>query len=155
MTTITVTTEDNIIEVSQVIETIANAYPAGLRGEKGESGAFDIILSDNIPIVNSLTVLAIDKYSHTLVVASNDNLGIIGSVIGITKIASSAGSYVTIIGNGGLVNGFTGLIVGEKYYLSTNGQLTTSLPTYGFIQQIGVAVTTTILSINLGLPIKL
>ena len=154
MTAITVTTENSIIEVSQVVTTLTSAYPAGLRGEKGEAGAISTILPDTLPIVNSLTALACDTISGKLVVASHDNINIIGNVFGITKGASSAGSYVTIIGTGGQLDGFSGLTVGAKYYLSTNGQLTTTVPTTGFIQQMGVAMTTTMLAVNLGLPIS-
>lgn len=154
MTAITVTTENSIIEVSQVVTTLTSAYPAGLRGEKGEAGAISTILPDTLPIVNSLTALAYDTISGKLVVASHDNLTIVGKVVGITKGASSTGSYVTIISTGGQLDGFSGLTVGAKYYLSTNGQLTTTVPTTGFIQQMGVAMTTTMLAVNLGLPIS-
>jgi hypothetical protein len=154
MTAITVTTENSIIEVSQVVTTLTGAFPAGLRGEKGEAGAISAILPSTLPIVNSLTALAYDTISAKLVVASHDNLNIIGKVVGITKGASSAGSYVTIISTGGQLDGFSGLTVGAKYYLSTNGQLTTTVPTTGFIQQIGVAMTTTMIAVNLGLPIS-
>jgi|LakMenEpi13Jul12_1017406.scaffolds.fasta_scaffold03745_2 hypothetical protein len=154
MTAITVTTENSIIEVSQVVTTLTSAFPAGLRGEKGEAGAISFVVPSTLPIVNSLTALAVDPVSGKLIVASQDNIGIIGRVLGITKGASSAGSYVTIIGTGGQLDGFTGLIVGAKYYLSSNGQLTTTVPTIGFIQQMGVAMSTTMLAVNLGLPIS-
>ncbi len=74
--------------------------------------------------------------------------------LGFTKYAASANTLATILFNGDL-NGFTGLIVGQLIYLSTNGTITQTPPTSGNLQILGVAISDTKISINIQQPIFL
>ena len=77
-----------------------------------------------------------------------------GKVIGITKGAVLTGDWVEIITSSEL-NGFTDLIPNKAIYLGLNGLITQIVPTTGYIQQLGVALTSTSISVNISLPIQL
>lgn len=58
---------------------------------------------------------------------------------------------------GGTLDGFSGLTVGARYFLSTSiaGAITTDVPTSGFVAPVGIAISATQLAINIGSPIQL
>ena len=58
---------------------------------------------------------------------------------------------VIIIGN---VSAFAGLTVGAAYFISTAGGITTSAPTTGTVQQVGMAINSTTLTVNLMQPMR-
>jgi hypothetical protein len=77
-----------------------------------------------------------------------------GKVIGITKGAVVTREWLDIITSSEL-NGFTGLIPNEILYLGLNGLVTQIVPSTGYIQQLGVALTSTSILVNIGLPVQL
>lgn len=86
--------------------------------------------------------------------ANNQNLNDIGKVIGLT-IASFAANTVAKVYSTKVVEEPSWSFNLGPVYLSTNGQLTQTIPTEGFIQQIGIALSPTKLAIQIQLPIKL
>ena len=150
-TIINVSPVQSVINVSPVTETIVQAFPAGLKGDKGDSSNG---LTTTVPIGTSLS-------GHTVIVslltgiepADNTNATHLGKIIGITEGAATSGMSIGIVTSGGTLNGFTGLVTGSIYYLSTLGTITNSVLTTGFIQQIGIALSATELSINITTPI--
>lgn len=77
-----------------------------------------------------------------------------GKVIGISKGAVVTGEWLDIITSSEL-NGFTGLTPNELIYLGSNGLITQTVPTSGYIQQLGVALTSTSILVNISLPVQL
>ena len=75
-------------------------------------------------------------------------------VIGITKGAVVTGEWIDIITSSELI-GFTGLIPNKIIYLGLNGLVTQTVPSTGYIQQLGVALTSTSILVNISLPILL
>lgn len=76
------------------------------------------------------------------------------SVLGFTANAVGGNSSVTIISSGDL-DGFSGLTTGEFVYLGTNGVITQTPPTVGYLQILGVAVSSTKIIIQIQQPIFL
>jgi hypothetical protein len=152
MTDITVTLEDSIITISPIIETVIQAIPAGLKGDKGDNSSS---LTTSVPVgvtLNSQTVVAVNNAGLT--VADNQTLAHIGKVLGISTNSAIGGGQISIVTSGGVVNGFLGLSVGDTYYLSVNGAITNIVPNTGFVQQVGTAISTTELAVNLVSPIQ-
>ena len=150
-TILNITPIQTTVSVTPVVETIVQAFPAGLKGDKGD--AADGIVTTT-PIGESFsghTVIA--SLGTGLVIADNTNVSHIGKVIGITSGSSTSGMPLTLTTSGGTLNGFTGLSTGSVYFLSTGGTITNSTPTVGFIQQVGIALSTTELNINILSPI--
>lgn len=77
-----------------------------------------------------------------------------GKVIGISKGAVITGEWLDIITSSEL-NGFTGLIPNEGIYLGSNGLITQIVPISGYIQQLGIALTSTSILVNISLPVQL
>lgn len=69
-------------------------------------------------------------------------------VAGFSTYSSTDGNEVVVCATG-LLGGFSGLTPGNHYYLSqsTAGEITSTRPTTGEVQLVGVAMTSTILSI--------
>jgi len=171
MTDITVTTENNNIIVSQVIEsvitvspvikTVVQAFPAGLRGYKGDKGdkgdSGESIVYTAPPNIITTPIggnQVIAILNGEIVPADSTDLNFLGKVIGMTSGATTSGVSAPIV-TSGVLNGFTGLTIGDTYFLGTSGNITNITPISGFIQQIGTAITTELLVINIQQPIQI
>lgn len=86
--------------------------------------------------------------------ADQTNSNSYGKVIGLSKGAVVTGGLLEIVTASELA-GFTGLIPNTQVYLGLNGLITQTVPTSGFIQQLGVAITSTSILVNLSLPLLL
>lgn len=136
--------DDNQIVISQAqgIEGIQ-----GPQGDHGESGALNVTVPSNIPILNGYTVVAMNN--SQLVIADNTDLNLINKIIGITKTSASAGESVIVMCSGGHLTGLAGLTIGGKIYLSSNGTITQTIPTSGFVIQLGTALSATSIAVNI------
>lgn len=76
------------------------------------------------------------------------------AAIGIIRDAVVAGAEVVVY-RAGRVGGFTGLTIGETYFLGDDGLATLTLPVSGTYQTIGVAATASELLVDPGLPIRI
>lgn len=137
---------DIVIVENPIIDVIAIAQQ-GPAGPAGVSGDGYVVLIAGSALGGHRAV--IDNVTY----ADHSNSLHAGKVIGITTGSSTTGNPVTIQ-SGGKLNGFTGLSLGPVY-LSTNGTLTQTAPTSGFIQQLGVAVSATEIMIQIHMPIML
>ena len=61
------------------------------------------------------------------------------SAIGITQTAAAAGGAVTVVANGRMTDANWDWTPGRPVFLGSNGALTQTAPTTGFVQQLGVA----------------
>lgn len=87
--------------------------------------------------------------------ASNDTPSHKNAVIGITTGAAAISHTVSIRTFGEIVEPSWSWVEGLPIYLSTNGQLTQTVPTSGFQLQLGYAITDTSMFININTPIVL
>ena len=85
--------------------------------------------------------------------ADNTTPDHINRVVGISNNSAITGDLVTIISEGE-ISGLSGLSVGLSVYVSTNGEITQIVPTTGFIQKIGIAISSNSILINIQLPIQ-
>jgi len=86
--------------------------------------------------------------------ADQTNITSYGKVIGLSKGAVVTGSLLEIV-TASELDGFSGLIPNTQVYLGLNGLITQTVPTSGFIQQLGVALTSTSILVNICLPLLL
>lgn len=86
--------------------------------------------------------------------ADQTNIFSYGKVIGLSKGAVVTGGLLEVVTASKLA-GFTGLIPNTQVYLGLNGLITQTVPTSGFIQQLGVALTSTTILVNISLPLLL
>lgn len=86
--------------------------------------------------------------------ADSSNISDLGKVIGMTDSAFSANTNVKIFTQKEITEPSWAWTLGPVY-LSTNGLLTQIIPTTGFIQQVGIALSSTKLLLSLQPPIKL
>jgi hypothetical protein len=119
--------------------------PQGLRGPIGLSGGTGFELIAGIDLGGNRAITGIAEY------ADNTDFKTIGRTIGITAGAASAGLPVSIVANGEL-DGFFGLTVNDPVYLSVNGTTTQTIPTTGYLQKLGVAVSDTRILIRINEP---
>jgi hypothetical protein len=123
--------------------------PQGPIGPEGISGIQSIVIFTNIPLSGNKVIA---YTANGVAYADNTNLTHIGSVLGFTRTSCSANSN-TSIQTFGFLNGFYGLNSGLPVYLSTNGDLTQTVPTTGFVNNLGIAISSTELNINITMPI--
>ena len=82
--------------------------------------------------------------------------------LGVVVTDAGTGARVSYVSDGSVNNpdwtaiiGSQYLTPGATYYLSSTGMLTRTVPTSGFLQQIGIAVSQTLLDVEIQPPIQL
>jgi hypothetical protein len=147
-----------IVEDKTTVVNVSNTPPKHFHNISDVYGLEDALDE----VLGSFTSLTADTAlgGHRVVVptptgcayADNTNNSHLLKVIGVTIGAANLGATATIQLSGEL-GGLTGLTQGSPVWLSTNGNLTQTLPTSGFIQQIGIALSSTKININITPPI--
>jgi len=84
---------------------------------------------------------------------NNTTVSQAGKILGFTDTAVVADATFDVV-NGGTVL-LSGLVPGDRYYAGLTGGVTNTRPTVGFVQQVGIAMTTTVLAIQICMPIVL
>lgn len=138
---------DFIVSTNNSVTNIVTSATQGPPGPPGSDSKAYLIAGESLGGNRVLTLSA-----GQAVYASNLNNNHLGRVIGLSTTAVVSGASVEVIQQGEL-NGFSGLVQDTKYYLGDNGVLVDSAPSSGFIQQIGVASSSTKLLINIQAPI--
>ena len=136
-----------------VVISSANQATVILAGTQGAAGAITTVpniftVSADIAMISNKAVCATSTGCNYA-----DN-SVKCNVLGITNSAAVSGQQVTIMADGGM-NGFSGLTQGQPVYLGSSGNLTQTVPTSGFIQQLGIATSTTSVNIRISTPIFL
>lgn len=160
--TVTISVDDGetitVISQQEATDTITvDVGGIGERGPAGPPGVSDI--SANV----SLYTAAVSISGHTPVIAtasgvipaSSSNVSHSSVVIGVSNGACIAGALCSVVTSGDIVEPSWSWIAGGAVYLSSNGTLTQTAPTTGFILQVGVAVLPTKIIVGIRLPIIL
>lgn len=87
-----------------------------------------------------------------LLYADSSDISTVGLLLGVTQGAAAVGSYVSVVSIG-ILNGFSGLTQYMPIYLSTLGSITQVPPTVGYMQRLGVAISSDSIYINISPPI--
>ena len=85
-------------------------------------------------------------------VADSSNVAHMDKIIGVAISNQITGGSIPVV-TIGTIAGFTGLIVGTEYFVSSGGALTITPPTSGFTQVMGIATSATEFLVNMRLPI--
>ncbi|MDD5433022.1 MAG: hypothetical protein PHO70_08615 [Candidatus Omnitrophica bacterium] len=85
-------------------------------------------------------------------VADSSNVAHMDKIIGVAISNQIAGGSIPVV-TIGTIAGFTGLIVGTEYFVSSGGALTITPPTSGFTQVMGIATSATEFLVNMRLPL--
>ena len=153
-----------IIEYIDVVPIVVNEGTQSFIYE--EIQTFNIIPTETL-VVNSGTT-SINSFKQTATrdigglrvlladqsYADQSDINSYGKVIGFSKGAVITGAMLEIV-TASELTGFTGLIPNTQIYLGLNGLITQTVPTSGFIQQLGVALTSTSILVNISLPLLL
>lgn len=129
-----------------ITDTTFSIITSATQGPAGISGASATIVYIAGVDIGSNRGIVLDNL--TAIYADNTITSQAGKFIGISINAVTQGSNV-IIQTSGEIDGFSGLTPNSKIYLQANGVLTSTIPTSGFIQQVGIALSTTKLLINI------
>lgn len=126
-------------------DTSSSLVISSSQGPPGISGgvAINVIAGENLGGHRAITLSnGLARY------ADNTSLASVNKVIGITRGSCIVGDIIAIDSIGEL-NGFSDLITDMPVYLSINGIVTATIPSVGFIQQLGLAISTTTIVINI------
>ena len=149
---VTVTGGTNATAVVQGTKVMVVAI--GIAGPQGPSG----VVAGSVLTINSGEDLgghrAVFLVNGNAFHASSDAPTAERKVIGITTGASITNASANILPSGELV-GLSALTPDEPVYLGLNGVITQALPATGFIQQLGVALTSTKILVAINQPIRL
>lgn len=85
--------------------------------------------------------------------ASNDNLECFNKLIGISRNAANENGGLRVAKSNIMYLSGWGLEVDKLYYLGLNGAITSTQPTTGIVQIIGIAKSSNELEIKISLPI--
>ena len=123
------------------------SWVPGIPGPPGDGVTFTALADQNIDIhrVVRSTATGCDY-------ADSSDLTHLGKVIGITNATTLQGSLVKIWPAGKITDLSFNFTLGPVY-LTTNGFMTQTPPTTGFIQQIGVALSQTTILVQILSPI--
>jgi len=132
---------------STIIISATQGVP-GIQGLQGVAGVSNIIATVGIAGETIGGHRGVCSSSNLIYYADNTNLLQVNRLIGISVQAVDIGQQLNIQ-SAGEITGFTGLTAGDILYLQTNGVINTTLPTSGFIQQVGIALTSTTILLNI------
>ena len=86
--------------------------------------------------------------SGDVLAADSSNLAT-SNVVGVTKTSASIGASIDVVTYGALNDALWSWTVGQLVYVGAAGALTQTPPTTGYVCQVGIAVKTTQVNINL------
>ena len=137
---------------SVAVSTVVNI---GLPGSSVSAGASSYVAQTQIAS-ESIGGHTVVYMSPTGVAkASSSVINTANKILGLTYTSVVNGQPVEVVTSGTITEPSWNWIIGDPIFLSTNGTLTQTLPTSGYILQIGVATNTNIINIDLKLPIIL
>lgn len=131
-------------QCSETVNLVLSPFFQGPKGDTG-SGDFDVVAGEAMNANTPVVVQGGVAYK-----ASNLNAQHLGCVFGISQTATLAGESVKIVVLGILENQAWNLSAGPVFL--GNGVLTQTVPTSGFVQILGTAMSASKMSINLQQP---
>lgn len=163
MSVLEIIKEDNILEAKQNGETLdilqsKNVVEISNQfiGPPGPAGDIDGVVKSRIAGENiGGQRIVVTNNLGEVIIGDQSNLSHLGLFTGITKTSVTTGASVQVISYGTLIDGSFSFTPEAKIYFGTNGIITQTPPTSGFLQSIGHAVSATEIFINPQIPIEL
>lgn len=148
-----IVSEDSTIVVSLLSgeTTILTSQAQGPPGRDGTSGGSSILAIAGANLSGHMGIKLVSGSAFTI---SNSDIGTVNRLIGVSKTSAAINTSIEIVVAGEL-DGFSGLIPDSALYLQDNGTITNSYPTNGYIQQVGIAISSTKALIKIQPPIIL
>jgi hypothetical protein len=115
----------NALTIGDIIE--SNISECGIDGLYTESS----VGGSRVVIINN---------AGKIEYANSENPDHINKIIGITKFAANANEIIRIQDSGFFEDSSWNWVIGKRLYASTNGIMTQTIPSSGFIQEIGIAI---------------
>ena len=131
--------------VSEIAATELEVVELAIQGPPGPKG--DAVALVAATTLSGHRVLAIDSEGKAIYAQHTDNTAL--AVQGINTQAGVAGDALQIFSSGKLTWPAGGLTAGLPLFLTTDGQLSHTPPTSGWIRQIAVAVSADLISIDI------
>lgn len=131
-----------VTDFQDAMEKIDSAFTTTMLRVKAGTGG---LLAYRIVYITSL---------GTAMAASNMNETHMGRVVGMTVENISEGETGLVRRIGRIENESWNLTPGTPYFLGDGGEIINFVPESGFIQYIGVAESTHVLALSLGIPVK-
>ena len=110
-----------------------------MREADPDSGTSSYVTSIPIGGHRAVTLNA----AKELIYADNTNPAHLGKILGISESAADAGSLLTVCSFGELIESSWTWTLDGPIYLTTNGQLTQTAPTTGFLCAVGFPISST------------
>jgi hypothetical protein len=116
------------------------------------------LLSANLKLSTAGEVMGGHKVVHVasngkVYLANNTSESQVKSILGMTNFSAVGDGSVYVVTSGIIKLQDWGLTVGASYYLTTNGNISATLPTTNHLIPIGVAISSNELEIRIGIPI--
>jgi hypothetical protein len=140
MSSVTVTVDEVSITVASTENTVIQAIPAGLKGDKGDFSESTVVAQSALGSQRAIT-------------ASGEYAGV-KPAIGFSTQAVNQGADAPLLLAGEL-NGFSGLTAGEPVYLTTDGLISHTAPITGLYQKLGYAKTSSTIIIQIQQSVRL
>jgi hypothetical protein len=90
----------------------------------------------------------------SIYIADTSDVTLMGKIIGITTESGTLGESINVT-TVGIITEMSGLTTGSYYFFNSAGNLTTTVPTSGFTQIMGNAVSATEFLVNMQIPLGL
>lgn len=130
--------------------TIVTSQSQGPPGLNGISGGASINILAGANLGGHTGVGLVAGYAELV----TNSIEYAGRLVGVTRTAVSEGSSVEVVTYGELT-GLTGLTQDSILYLQSNGSISSNYPSSGYVQRVGVALSSTSALINIQPPIIL
>jgi hypothetical protein len=144
--------EGQVIQSLPNVDVITSPNAQGPPGPPGRDGsAVGVTAVSSIAISGHRVVLV---PATDVQYASNDDPTHVNKVLGLTNNAAAAGDDIEVVTAGEVIEPSWNWTPGPVY-LGLNGLLTQTVPTSGFIKQVGIAMTATRLLVAFWPPIML
>lgn len=141
----------SINPVTWVQQTIGTVIQSVVNNTSINGNTSFINITPSVPVGGHRIIVGL---STGYELADNTNLDHFGKVLGITTSATNGVNSTNLITGNYLTEQSWSFALGN-IFVGTNGMLTQTVPTVGFIQQIATAISPTEIIVNIKPPIKL
>jgi hypothetical protein len=135
--------EPLVVKISEPEPIIVKTYEQGPPGPPGQSVGINLLAGE---IINGHMPIYVSG-SKALRIPSLDPI-YANKCIGLSKTSANLDESFTVVSSG-VLTGLSGLFTDMPVYISTSGGLTQTLPIVGFIQEVGVATSSSSILVSI------
>ena len=142
--------ETIFVVVTQDVATVVESINQGPSGASGAS-TFTVTAGQDL---SGHRIVSVNSAGQA-VYADKDTPATVRQVLGLTTGAALNGTQATVLPMGEITEPSWTLSMSGPVYLGNNGLLTQILPTTGVIMQVGVPLSSTMMLVDIKMPISL